>query len=48
VAITDTFTAAGSNVLNLQIWADDSAGVYVDGVQVFARCTPKVRPAPDK
>lgn len=36
VAITDTFTAAGSNVLNLQIWADDSAGVYVDGVQVFA------------
>jgi len=23
-------------VLNLQIWADDSAGVYVDGVQVFA------------
>jgi hypothetical protein len=36
VAITDTFTATENNVLNLQIWADDSAGVYVDGVQVFA------------
>ena len=36
VAITDTFTAAENNVLNLEVWADDSAGVYVDGVLVFA------------
>jgi hypothetical protein len=36
VTITDTFTATENNVLNLQVWADDSAGVYVDGVQVFA------------
>lgn len=36
VAITDTFTAAENNVLNIQVWADDSAGVYVDGVLVFA------------
>ncbi len=36
VTITDTFTATDSNALNLMVWADDSAGVYVDGVQVFA------------
>lgn len=36
VTITDTFTAANNNVLNLKVWADDSAAVYVDGVEVFA------------
>jgi hypothetical protein len=36
VTISDTFTATDTNVLNLKVWADDSAGVFVDGVQVFA------------
>jgi hypothetical protein len=36
VTITDTFTTTTTSVLNLEVWADDSAGVAVDGTQVFA------------
>lgn len=37
MTVTETFTvAAGGGLLNFEIWADDTADVYVDGVQLFA------------
>lgn len=39
VSIFETFTNSGPNWLTLDIWSDDSAGVFVDGIQVFAPVT---------
>ncbi len=37
MTVTETFTvAAGGGLLNFEIWADDTADVYVDGNQLFA------------
>ncbi len=37
MTVTESFTlGTGGGLLNFEIWADDTADVYVDGVQLFA------------